>query len=177
MSAVIKLDKSKKYSEVKGDRLPDDPHYKVHFWQDDLPFDVGGSLVPDDGKVAPWNALNADGKPVVHHPLWNDLRRKKMEAKLDRMNRVKGAVEEAEEATSESEEDIRKAAVNDINFESWLRGEVQYQPWALFEAAHSRYHKRYSKIPELVLDLVEDEKLVPEDQVCDRLRTFLQRAA
>src|SRR2546429_444017 len=63
---VIRLDQSRAYSENRGEMRPDDPHYRVAFFQGEplkvirngkpatiavtLPFDAQGDLVPDDGK-------------------------------------------------------------------------------------------------------------------------------
>ena len=55
---VIQLDRSKPFSECRGERTPDDPHYRVHFFQVykvgrdqiQLPFDGNGELIaaPDE---------------------------------------------------------------------------------------------------------------------------------
>lgn len=177
---VIRLDRSRTFSECRGERTPEDPQYKVHFWQGGklgpdtvlLPFDAQGLLIPDDGKTAPWMGLNNEGKPVQYHPLYDAKMRKFLELKSKKM--ATAATATAEEPELEISEDVAKEGA-DVNFESWLRGEVRYQAHQLRAAAKSRYSKNYPKISELVTDLVLDEKLVPEDQVCEDLRKHLPK--
>lgn len=181
---ILRLDTSRPFSECRGERTPNDPHYRVHFWQGSkvgtkivlLPFDAEGKLVPDDGKTAPYTGTNVEGKPVEHMPLYNADMRTLLDTK---MKRLKSAV--AEPAPVEDEitdlESAAKTAADDVNFASWLRGEVKYQVHVLFAAAKTRYHKNYSKISELVTDLVLDEKVVPEDDVSVELKKHLPKQA
>lgn len=169
----IKLDRSKYFSTVVGDRLPDDPHYKVHFWQDDLPFDSQGELVPDDNRTGTWRAKTADQKDVEHTPLWTEKMRGKVEKKLARLNKATVSIEDDEPVNAESEDDARKKAAEEVNIGSFLRGEVNYQKWALFEAVRARYGKRYTSIETLVNELVLDEKVIPEEQLADRYKKHL----
>lgn len=179
---VIRLDKSKQFSLCQGERTPDDPHYRVHFWQGRkvvkdiilLPFDAHGILVPDDGVDKPYPGV-VDGKPVMHHPLYNAA----MRALVDQM-RKKASAPAAQVAQEEAEAEDAIAglepteqAADDVNFTAWLRGEARYEPHILRAAAKTRYHKNYSEIPALVVDLVLDEKLVPEGEVCEQLRRYL----
>jgi hypothetical protein len=165
----LKLDKSKYFSAVIGERLPDDPNYKVAYWQDGLPFDVSGELVPDDGKTAPWNALNVEQKPVVHHPLWNDLMRRKMATKLERMQRVT-VPDQIEAATAESPEEVKRQASREVDLTAWAKGEIRYETWAVLMAASDRFHKKYKKTGELVKDLVEEHDVVRLDELCPALK-------
>lgn len=178
-ATTLKLDKSRPYSECHGERAPDDPHYRVRFWQGQrvkgdmvmLPFDARGELVPDDGKKETWQGL-VDGKPVTHYPLYNDA----MRAMLEKKTKSAAAAVQEPEAEDEPEED-RADASDDVNFESWLRGEARYEPHLIRAAAKKRYSKNYQKLSELVVDLVLDEKLVPEDEVCPALAGHLKPKA
>ena len=62
------------------------------------------------------------------------------------------------------------------NFVSYLRGEAKYTPQELRAAAKSRYHINYAEVRELVVQLVLDEKVVPEDQVCPALKVYLPKS-
>lgn len=165
---VIRLDPSKPFSEVRGDRLPNDPHYHVAFIQDTLPFDVDNVLVPDDGKREPWTTI-IDKETIVHSPLYTDAMRAKVARKLERLAKGLPAIEEAAEEEEEEEDDV--------NLAMWLRGEVEYQDQELYAAAKKRYSVNYSKRAQLVVDLVYDHKLVAEDDVAAALRPLLKQAA
>jgi hypothetical protein len=173
----IRLDKSRPSSAVSGDRLPDDPHYRVSRWQDDLPFDVEGELVPDDGRKQPWDALNSEGKKIVHHPLWTDRMRVALARKLERMERAMSRSEEPEQPTAESPDEIKMAAAKEVNLEMWLRGEARYQSWAILMAACDRWKKRYADLGELVADAVMEKKVIPEEDLSPALRGYLDQVA
>jgi hypothetical protein len=184
---VIRLDKSKPFSECRGERQPDDPHYKVHFFQGFkngkvttlLPFDAHGVLVPDDFKTEPYPGL-VEGKSIMHAPLYSDAMRE-IVAKLKKRQSGNGASIEEEKVEDEGGGDNDRetkpsAEGEEVNFESWLRGEIRYQPHVLRKAAKARYAKNYPAgafIPELVRDLVLDEKLVPESELATDLVKFL----
>src|SRR6185436_19290664 len=82
--AVLRLDTSRPHSTCHGERTPDDPHYRVCFWQGRkvgdkmvlLPFDAKGEIVPDDGRRDAFTGINVEAKPVTHQPLYNDDMRK-----------------------------------------------------------------------------------------------------
>jgi hypothetical protein len=191
----ITLDKSKSYSENRGDCMPDDPHYGVCFWQGGrlkgtdrrgkptwvtvlLPFDAQGQLVPDDGKTQPWDALDAEGKKVKHWPLWNDTMRALLKKKQERIAAMKtsGAIEEDEDDEPGSPEDIISVS-EEVNIGAWLRGEVKYE-WAMLQAAcRKRYSRQYTSKEEMVVELILDERVIPEDQVALDLRRYLPARA
>ena len=165
---AIRFDKTKYFSEVRGDRQPDDPHYRVAYFQSGLPFDVNGNLVPDDGRLDPYTGM-VDGKPVQHHPLYTPAMRELLEKKKARLAKGLAAVEQE----AHEDEDTLEQAAEDVNFPAYLRGESDY-PWGQKrEAALKRFSKRYTSEKELVRDLVLDERVVPEDQVCARLAKML----
>ncbi len=183
---VIRLDRSKPFSTCHGERTPDDPHYRVHFWQGGrfgkdnilLPFDSNGELIADDGKTEAYQGSGIDpqGKSAIvsYLPLYTEKMRAFLKAKKDRAT----ASQVSNEPTiEEDEQDVagQSAPEDDVNLESWLRGEVKYQPHQLRAAAKKRYHKTYANIPELIADLVLDEKLVPEDKVAPHLAKFLPK--
>lgn len=173
----IRLDRSKYFSNAIGDRLPDDPHYRVAHMQGGLPFDIDGVLVPDDGKTGPWQSLNADNKPVMHHPLYNEKMRAVVKQRTERLNKQAESPDAPLEIDANSDENDRMAASDDVNLESWLRGEIQYQSWKLFAAGRKRFGKVYTQLKTLVEDLVLDEKIVPEDQCCPGVRAYLDNKA
>lgn len=188
MSEVaIRLDSSKPFAECRGERRTDDPCYRVHFWQGfklaggktvSLPFDSQGLLVPDDGKTESFDSVNVEGKPVTHFPLYDADMRKLVESKRKKLTAAAPAPDDVVEDDGADSANADKPIGDDVNFVSWLRGEVKYQPHILRAAAKARFHKTYgSNIGEIVTDLVLDEKLVPEGDVCKDLQKFLPAKA
>lgn len=165
---AIRLDRSKPYSEVRGDRLPNDPHYHVAAMQDGLPFTTDGILVADDGKTEPWTTI-IDKETIVHFPLYTPDMRAKVLRKLERITRGLPAIEEPT-AEEQEEED-------DVNLAMWLRGEVDYTDQELYAAAKKRFSINYTKRAQLVVDLVYDHKVVAEDELSPALRPLLSQAA
>lgn len=181
---TIRLDPSRTSSENRSDCGPDDPHYLVRFWQGQLvgkkmvllPFNAHGELVPDDGKTEPWQGKDADGKLIVHYPLYT----KDMRELLDRKKKRIAGMAVKDEAASEAgldEQEESSSLSDDVNFVDWLQGKMRYEPHLLRAAARKRYGKSVSRIGELVTDLVLDEKLVPEAEVCADLAKHLPKRA
>lgn len=179
----IRLDKSKPYSENRGDMQPDDPHYSVVFWQGEkmktkdartgkqvtitvvLPFDAAGNLVPDDGKTEPWQGRDAEGKPITHHPLWTTHMRELLKKKQERSAKIEQGNDEEDEGEIETVGDLS----NEVNFVAWLKGEANYE-WPLLQvAARQRFSRMFMSKKEMVVDLVLDEKLIPVDQLAREL--------
>jgi hypothetical protein len=82
----------------------------------------------------------------------------------------------------EIQDDAQRDDADDggVNFESWLRGEVKYPVYALRAAAQKRFSRTYPMNDfksALIEDLVLEEKLVPEDQVCAEQARFLPKTA
>lgn len=179
---VIRLDKSKPFSENLGEMAPDDPLYRVRFWQGQkvkghmvlLPFDAHGNLVPDDGKTTPFQGMGPDGKPLTYHPLYSDAMRALVESKTKKAAAVAKAADEDDE---EAEAGEASDPVEDVNLESWLRGEARYEPHLLRKAARARFGKNYGDLKEMVVELVLDEKIVPEAEVCAKLAVYLPAKA
>jgi hypothetical protein len=182
-AVVIRLDPSKPSSEVRGERCVDDPHYRVAAFQGYkvgkktvlLPFDATGELVPDDGKTTPWDGVNVESKPVKHYPLYND----NMRALVERLTkRAKERLLDPDAAVDEEEAEETAAGeandpADDVNLVSWLKGEERYMPTLIRAAVKKRYHVQHREIPPLVVHLVDDEKLIPREQVCKELAKFL----
>lgn len=181
----IRLDRSRFYSECHGERTPEDPHFKVHYWQAFkvgkkkvlLPFDSRGELVEDDGRTEPWQGI-VEGRPVTFFPLYTQEMRDLVARLSEKLKGGKNgaASRDADEESEEEDAPVGPTPSDDVdyvNFVSWLRGEVKYEPHLLFKAARARYHKNYTDIRQLVEDLVIDEKLVPEEALSPRLARYL----
>ncbi len=180
---VIRLDNTKPFAECRGERTPDDPHYRVHFVQTykmgkksvQLFFDAAGILVPDDGKKEPWKGT-VDGKPATFHPIYNDDQRAVI-AKLK---------ERAEDEPEEEDDDVvaagevdENAAGKAIDLKTWLRtgSAMRLKLSDIRSAMKAQFGKNPQSIKEVVIDLVLDERLIPEGELCAEFAKFLPRAA
>jgi hypothetical protein len=185
---LIRLDRSRPFGECRGERTPDDPLYRVHFWQGGkvgrdtvlLPFDSNGELVADDGKDVKFIGMGPEGKPIEYHPLYNTSMRAYLAAKRSRLATATSLAPVEDDGLAEPVEGSGGSAEDDVNFESFLRGEVRYQPFQLRMAAKKRYHKNYSAgdqfMRSLIEDLVRDEKLIPEDELCPQFKRLLPQS-
>lgn len=188
---VIRLDKSKGFSTNHGDMLPEDPCYRVRYWQGGtlvyqgkkqtvlLPFDIDGELIPpSDGIQEPTKGKDTEGKDVVYKPLYSPQMKMYLEAKKKRVAQM--APVQASEPTiddgSNSDEDILGATseTDEVNLQAYLRGEVEYPPHAVRKAAQVRYGVSKAKIGELVVELVLDHKLVPEAQLAPKFKALIE---
>jgi hypothetical protein len=180
MSEVtIRLDRSRPYGSCHGERMPDDPHYHVHFWQGGmmgghrvlLPFDAHGNLVPDDGQRVVKQGLNADAKPIEYKPLYDDNMRKYLMAKKTKMQALSTIPSQTaivEDGDKNDDEEVTSTD-DDVNLEAWLRGETTYLAGKVRDAYAKRFHKRTNELREIFIDLVLDEQIIPEDQVSPAL--------
>lgn len=177
---VLRLDRLKPFSECKGERQPDDPHYRVAFSQGQkvgkdivlLPFDSSEELVHDDGKVAPYFGV-VEGKQVQHQPLYTQQMRTLVATKMKRLESTAARSDDDDDDDAAGTEGRSDSMLEDVNFASWLRGEVRYE-WPLLQvAAKSRFSRIFTSKREMVADLVLDQKVIPEDQVSPELAKLL----
>jgi hypothetical protein len=186
---VLRLDRSKTFSENRGEMVPEDPLYLVRFWQGGtlidsgrkytvlLPFDANGNLVADDNRRDPFRGKDAEGKDVTYKPLWNELMRKYHAAKIKRMAQTmvpSGEPSLPDDEGADEDPLGSTSAADDVNLVAWLRGEVEYPAYVVRNATRTRTGQVHDRIPDLVVALVYDEKLVSEDQIAPRFKAMLE---
>lgn len=157
----LRMDKSKYFSTVHGERTPDDRHAGVHFYQDGIPFDHDGLAMPEviDGKDAKAQAT--------------------YQRKLRRLATTAG--QSAEEDVAEKpaddddrdEHDLDDRDVDDINLEAWARGDAQYPWFAVSAAIRKRYAKQVTSAADAIVFLV-NEKVLPPGMVAKRFQDALK---
>jgi hypothetical protein len=159
----LRMDRSRAYGEVHGERGPDDLHKNVHFFQDNLPFDAQGFLVYDA-------ITDEKAKKLA------DQKLKKMASKPAPVD-AEDEGEDDGDASSSSTDAAPAASVTpgDVNLESWLRGEANYQWAKITKAVRERFHQNISKQADMVAFLVLDEKGIPENQVAADLMALLPK--
>jgi hypothetical protein len=170
----LRLDRSKYFSTVHGDRTPEDPHFRVAFLQDGLPFDCNGELVPDDGRTEPWEGI-AEGQKIKFTPLYDVPMRERLAKKKERLAKRAAKPDTSEEPEQKTANAAARAdaAADDVDLVAWLRGEASYETYLLFAAARKRFSIAYSKLGQLVEDLVLDHKLIEERELAPRLARLL----
>jgi len=168
----IVLDRSRPFSEVRGERMQDDPHYGVAYMQDGLPFDAEGNLFPDNGKKEPWFG-QVDGQKVQHFPLYNDAMRARVKRKTEMLERSAARTSEVDEREKAAEAE-RQEEQNEINLAAWLKGLVRYEPQEVYAAVKLRYGVNARKKRD-VLEALADLKpaLVPYDQWAEEHKKVL----
>jgi hypothetical protein len=179
------MDRSRPFSECRGDRQPEDPLYRVSYWQGRkvggnmvlLPFDANEILVPDDGATEPRPGV-VDNKNITYFPLYNQPMRDLVATMQNRAASGATKVTEIEEpADSETNDDDNHDPIDDVNLASWLRGEAKYEWLMLQKAAKKNFSIMFTSKKQMVEDLVLDHKMVPEDQVCEELAKHLPKRA
>lgn len=159
----IKMDRSRDYSTVHGDRGPGDPHRHVHFYQNGLPFNAQGILVIDHPEMTE-ESPEGEKRRAAAEKLIRRAMKHQAKAEPDDADR-------ADVTDDDGDEDDDNGGI--VNLEEWITGRQQY-PWAeVGNAIAARYSKRVVSQPEAVVFLVE-EKLVPANQVAKRFQKFLQ---
>lgn len=124
--AIVRLDKSRDYSTVHGERRPGDPHHAVHFYQYGLPFDAHGILLVDHPEIA-----DDPKKAAAVEKLMKRAAKVKVEAPGD------AALDAIINGEDEGGDDKPE-----LNLEMWARGEQRW-PWnQVSDVICARFSKR-----------------------------------
>jgi hypothetical protein len=162
----LRMDRSKDFSTIHGERTPDDRHARVHFYQDGLPFDAQGFYL--DGFLD--DSSDPDGK---------------IRALAERrLRKLEGQALPADADAEALDEELAKAGAkggagqgDDVNLEAWARGEAQY----IFGEVRAAIKKRFGQVVKDQKGAIEllalDEKVVPEDQLALPFKQLIGVAA
>ena len=139
----VRMDRSRDYSTVHGERLPGDRHAMVHFYQDGLPFDSRGYLLPEHPDVTE-----------------NDGLKKKAEKLLKNAAKVKAKAPGDDSADDNGAGDGEPIPVN---LETWARGEGEW-PWLeITQAIARRFSRRVSNKRDALELLIAEHVIAPAD--------------
>lgn len=162
---LLRLDRSRDFSTVHGERPASDPHAGIHFYQDGLPFDSHEIYV--DGHLN--DTSDKDGKL-----------RAMVERKLRKLQGQQTAADaEAELAAGDTPlagEKKPDSDTDDLNLVAWARGDAQY----LFGHVREAIKKRYSQVVKDTrgaLDCLLDEKAITEKDLAPQYKQLLNIAA
>lgn len=162
---LLRMDSTRAFSTVHGERAPDDPHAGIHFYQDGLPFGADEVYVED--RLDDKNDRDGKLRAMVERRL----------RKLEGMQTSADA--EAEAAAGDPPMPGAKAnasEADDVNLVAWARGEAQY----LFGTVRDAIRKRYSQVVKDQRGAVEcllDEKAVTEAQLSPAFKQLLNITA
>lgn len=158
---AVRMDKSRDFATVHGERVPGSPHANVHFYQNGLPFDSQGILIHDHDDFE----LGKD-KPSAHALM---IRARAENLIQKAAKRVKPAGESGVAAEDEIEEDGDKGPAN---LEQWARGEVRV-PWPeVTQAIARRFSKRVSNKRDAI-ELLVVERVVAKGELSDEHRKLI----
>lgn len=157
---IVRIDRSRTHSTVHGERQPGDPHAKVFFYQDGLPFNSQGELIEDHPEVT--------GDPAK---LAKVERLKAKAAKLlsKLQERKKAASDDDEDEESEEEEQDSAP----INLEAWARGEQELE-WQLVTNAIAQRFSVRVKDKRGALERLIEERVVSIGDLSAKHRKLLQ---
>lgn len=168
----VRMDKSREFSTVHGERTPDDPHAGVHFYQDGLPFDSLGILVANHPEL------------TAETPQAQKLR-DLVERKMRKLNKQKVVEEPAPVALADDDDDddaTPKAKVDDdddgdkpVNLEAWARGEQKVIWNEVSQAIARRFSRRVSGKVD-ALELLIDERVVALGALSPEHQKLLKQA-
>lgn len=169
----VRMDKSRAFSTVHGDRPPSDRNARVFFFQDGLPVDASGYFM-------------FDHPDMIEPGPEGDKRRKMAERKIKKAlaQQAKQPVRAAPLPSDDDEEDGDDAAdrveaadddaeqeLEPINLDAWLRGEQQVEWQEVTQEIARRYKKRISKMEDAVAFLVK-EGVCPKGQLKRQFQKF-----
>jgi hypothetical protein len=149
MSATpqVRMDKSRTFATVHGDRLAGDTHQNVHFYQDGLPFDAKGMLVADHPEVVSNDKLMA----LVERK----MKKAQKAAPVENLTAPAGDGDD-DEVDGDSDDGDKAGADEPINLSSWARGEQKLEWQLVTNAIGQRFSVRVgSKLHAIELLLKE----------------------
>ena len=135
----VRMDRSRDFSSIHGERSPSDRHAMVHFYQDRLPFDAQGFLIPDHPDV-----------------LENSELKKLVEGKLKKAAKAKP---EAGDLDAPSDDKDGADDAGPVNLSAWARGEGKW-PWQEVSNAIGKRFNRRVPNKQAAIEFLVDEKVV-----------------
>lgn len=156
---VIRMDRSRDFGTVHGDRPHGDAHYKVAFYQDGLPYDPQGLLMLDHPDIVGSEEKQAKVMRLIE-------RSKKL------LEKARGERDEDDEDEDE-DEDGDGEDKTPIDLKSWARGEQKLQWQLVTNAIAQRFAVRVSD-KRGALELLIVERVVTRGQLSREHQRLLQ---
>lgn len=158
---VVRMDRSRDFGTVTGERTPDSVHATLHFIQNGLPFDSEGMLIHDHV------FFEADKEKPSKNALLLRDRAEKLIQKAIKNARPRVEGEPVPEGEEEEEEQKGPA-----NLEEWARGEARV-PWQeVTQAIARRFGKRVANKTDAITLLLE-ERVVAKANLSEEHRKLV----
>lgn len=147
----LRLDRSRPFSTIHGERAPGDPHQLAQSLQDGIHFDSHGlhidELIGDDPKL----------RALVDRKLKRQIKASAPEAEGS----------DADDADDGADDTGKTGGDNggDVNLEAWLRGEANYPWFQITKTVRERHSQNITKMFDMLEFLVGDLKIVPESEL------------
>lgn len=164
-SAKLRLDKSRPFSTIHGERPPGDRHQNAHSYQDGIFFDAHGLHIDD-------LIDDEETRSLVDRR----LKRQAKAAPKEEVGADAGGSDDDETGDPASNEGAGSQGA-DVNLEAWLRGEAKYPWFSITKTVRERYHQNITKAVDMIEFLVEDEKIVPAAELAPEFSKVLKQAA
>lgn len=145
----VRMDRSRSYSTIHGERGPDDKHAGVCFYQDGLPVDAEGFFIFDHPDLAEKGPIGDKRRATAIRKL--EKARKQQAKESPRPARAEGADgEDAEDEAVDDDEENDDDLLEPINLEAWLRGEQEVEWQEITQEIARRFKKRISKVDDAI---------------------------
>lgn len=143
---IVRLDRSRDFSTVHGERRPDDPHYSVYFYQYNLPFDAAGILIADHPDI------KADPrKQAAVEKLMKRAAKVVKQAPGDAIDQLLRDGEGGEDGDGEPDD------TPELNLVMWARGEQKWKWQGVSDAITARFSKRVADKKGAIEALLEEK--------------------
>lgn len=145
---VVRMDRSRAFGTVTGERTPDSVHHALHFIQNGLPFDSEGVMILD----------HTFFEKDKQHPSKLALQlRDRAETLIQKA--IKSAKPRVEGEPAPAGEDNEEKQEGPANLEAWARGEASV-PWQEVSQAIARRFGRRVSSKRDAIDLLLEERVV-----------------
>lgn len=158
---MVRMDRSRDFATVTGERTPDSVHHALHFIQNGLPFDSEGLLILDHAFFEPEKGDKPSKQAAILRDRADKLIQRAVKSARPRV--------EGEPAPDGEEEEGQKGPAN---LEQWARGEVRV-PWQeVSQAIARRFGKRVSNKRDAI-DLLLEERIVAKAHLSEEHRNLV----
>jgi len=167
----VRMDRSRAYASVTGDRVPGDRHAAVFFIQDGIPADSEGYFIFDHPDMLRKGKDGDKARQAAERKI-----KKALAQQAKAPQRAPRAEDDDDESEGRADRDEDEGDDGDdllepINLEAWLRGEQDVEWQEVTQEIARRYKVRKSNIADAVEFLVK-EGVVPKAQLRKKFQKF-----
>lgn len=166
----VRMDRSRSFATVHGERGPSDLHAGVHFYQDGIPFDAQGFLLFDHPDLKVPGAHGDKIRALVERKLKKAASIAAKQPPKPAKERDVDSDPDADESDADAEDDL----LDPVNLEAWLRGEQEVEWNDVSQEIARRFKVRKSKVEDAVAFLVNEQRVVAKDQLRRKFQKFAE---